>query len=1473
MNAFDSDDSVDTISSDSEDIIIESVITDPNDDLEQIPISKPDAKSSGPVYVQSRMSLTPSVTSTAKSGLPVNDVPKTAAKDVPSEAKVTTIITAPKTYASGIARPTVVGPASNGMVTSRKIVSPGSNVTYVTGVWQGDTRKIVLGPMKRGNPEIQGKRVILPGPGAPQTQPTVAPVSGTSTSASMNVIIPQGSKQISKGYIVSPNAVGGRGTVSILPRTSLIIDGSGGAGGQSKLVSANFIKPRDGRIITASSLRPVSVINSSGGRVISASNLPAGYNLIAVPNKPRPVLPVRAQTSIVTTSAERRVLIGNPSGPLKTLLQEVPKKITPEEKAPGKPQPAKLGKDEILRDIGQILTDLNNSNPTKEPTIAENENSPPAESPASCLSTEIPLSGNDPQPTISSLIGPLNRDSNTEVVKTNMVEEESKTSDSVIKNSQKLPESSGKPNKPVDVKECVIQKSQNLSESSGTPLKEMKECVGVVQKQETPNLKSAEDKPIPVEKALLEDAKKPDDIVTIIEDDNEEDPPEKQSALRKAKILSFPKPKNKNSLLNGSFPDVPLPISKLSQQVPERRKRKDNHKPAVVGEPPQKLPIRAHENIKPIPGAENQHPLRAIRWDGNGMGILPGSTLKLTCNEYGMIEVLEDLLASKIEYDKDSDGELRVKKRDPSEIYCCSICSCYGLLSEFFNENFCSIVCWESMNAQQEAIIRKMEDHPTPFIPDDTPVEGEPKKRKKQNQEGELEENLADEPPVKQKKFGGSFVDLDEDSNSGSQKSTDNASKAKGKAKTSSKQDKSEVSSKPFIKVKSMDSLTGSPISGRQLRARDNLVSSKKVSKYLVGQDLEGVISDDDDKLKGEQIDPFPWSSYLTLTESKPAWVKLFAGPYPVSPNLFKIGFKLEAIDPERQSLFCAATVSDVQGHRVKIHFDGYSNKYDFWTNIDSPNIFPCGFCERHQIPLQPPAGFKKNSFSWQTYHNARKSRPAPLSWFQSYRLNNTSTNMFRNGMKLEAVDRKNTQLICVSSVAGVIDNRILVHFDSWSDVYDYWVETSSPYIHPVGWCEERNRELTPPNGYNPSSFSWDSYLRITKSEAAPAAAFTLRPPKEFKKLSKLEAIDKRSPHVLRVATVKEVLPYQIKLVFDGFPDHFGYWTDDDSPDIHPINWGLKTGHPVAGPPEIRQINLSRCPTPGCVGDGNYKGLMAEFHSTSEECPYTTEHLASESPLQDRLSPKTSQKKKPPALGQESNSDSEDDEKLWKFLDAAVARSCPKGRVAAGGALVKLPNVRPPHQNFKRTSDSSMPVTKIEDSMEDKKTLKKPLERRLSERNIKPSVSPRLRPQPLKTTTGVQAGSPIKGSNVLPDNSNKSLETSDKSKKSSQSKQDSDVFDRMRTKVSSDDRGQKRDVVLWNKLKCLEKIGELGPKFQETFDDLNINGGKLLMMNEIDLQYNGLLTVSESKTLFSLISELRKEASLGLDLWKKVDRV
>ena len=69
----------------------------------------------------------------------------------------------------------------------------------------------------------------------------------------------------------------------------------------------------------------------------------------------------------------------------------------------------------------------------------------------------------------------------------------------------------------------------------------------------------------------------------------------------------------------------------------------------------------------------------------------------------------------------------------------------------------------------------------------------------------------------------------------------------------------------------------------------------------------------------------------------------------------------------------------------------------------------------------------------------------------------------FEIGMKLEAVDKRNPVLIRVATVADVRPNQLLIHFDGWSDVYDYWVDDDCLDIHPPGWCHRTGHPLTPP--------------------------------------------------------------------------------------------------------------------------------------------------------------------------------------------------------------------------------------------------------------------------------------------------------------------------------------------------------------------------------------------------------------------------
>ncbi|XP_025061188.1 lethal(3)malignant brain tumor-like protein 1 isoform X3 [Alligator sinensis] len=323
--------------------------------------------------------------------------------------------------------------------------------------------------------------------------------------------------------------------------------------------------------------------------------------------------------------------------------------------------------------------------------------------------------------------------------------------------------------------------------------------------------------------------------------------------------------------------------------------------------------------------------------------------------------------------------------------------------------------------------------------------------------------------------------------------------------------------------------------------------------------------------------------------------------------NGFKVGMKLEGIDPQHPSMYFILTVAEVCGYRMRLHFDGYSECHDFWLNADSPNIHPAGWFEETGHKLQPPkgcSGYKEEEFSWTSYLKITKAQAAPKHLFVTRNSNEVPTG-FEVGTKLEAVDRMNPSLICVATVTDVVDNRFLVHFDNWDDTYDYWCDPSSPYIHPVGWCQEHGKPLTPPQDYpDPDNFSWEKYLKETGASAVPAWAFKVRPPHSFLVNMKLEAVDRRTPSLIRVSSVEDVEDYRIKIHFDGWSHVYDFWIDADHPDIHPVGWCSKTGHPLQPPFRPKEPASSAhgaCPTLGCKSIPHTKGSKYSFHH--RKCP------------------------------------------------------------------------------------------------------------------------------------------------------------------------------------------------------------------------------------------------------------------------------
>lgn len=603
--------------------------------------------------------------------------------------------------------------------------------------------------------------------------------------------------------------------------------------------------------------------------------------------------------------------------------------------------------------------------------------------------------------------------------------------------------------------------------------------------------------------------------------------------------------------------------------------------------------LSVHVKKEKKPTFEEDDPFAALDWK-DGIATLPGSNLKFKLTEFGTLEIISTVETEKGEIqwstptehrksasdetnemakegatvDKKEKGTPKksnaTKGGDTGDVLCCEVCGKYGLRQDFSaSGRFCGLSCvgvYTGRRNKGREFVRKIK--------------------------------TADGKIVKKKK--------------------------KGKGKKLGMAEKPAGTTSDIVAP-----VQDAPLMGKFKLKGKGEKHKIKAAKHQISVEPSNLMNGED--VPYDSTKPFVWSEYLTACGAKAVPNIVFKQENPsldvfpkATGHSFKKDYKLECIDPKHPSYICVCTIVKVKGARLRLHFDGWSESYDFWTNVDSPFIFPMHWCEKNGQVLHPPRSFSKQEFNWEKYLKKCNAKAAPEHLFREVQ---PTLHGFKIGMKLEAVDRKNPDLICVATVTNVIGNYFLVHFDEWDDSYDYWCQDDCPYIHPVGWCAENGKKLNPPNDDEVYTFQWEHYLRNTGTVAAPPDLFKKRPKPSFKPTERLEAVDKRNPSLVRAARVAALEEYRVKIHFDGWDDIYDDWFDADSCDLHPVGWCDKTGHPLETPLTTREkISSAACPTPGCKGIGHVKGAKYSTHHSTFGCPYSLQNLNKDSCLVDRLS-------------------------------------------------------------------------------------------------------------------------------------------------------------------------------------------------------------------------------------------------------------
>ncbi|XP_036067300.1 sex comb on midleg-like protein 2 isoform X2 [Oryzias melastigma] len=238
--------------------------------------------------------------------------------------------------------------------------------------------------------------------------------------------------------------------------------------------------------------------------------------------------------------------------------------------------------------------------------------------------------------------------------------------------------------------------------------------------------------------------------------------------------------------------------------------------------------------------------------------------------------------------------------------------------------------------------------------------------------------------------------------------------------------------------------------------------------------------------------DSFSWDQYLKETSSTPAPPACFRQSRVPPSNDFKVGMKLEAHDPRNSTSVCIATVMGMTGVRLRLRLDGSDNSNDFWRLVDSSDIQPIGTCEKNGDMLQPPLGFRMNASSWPMFllRTLNGAEMAPVTAFKKEPLRPLQ-NLFKPGMKLEAVDKKNPYLICPATIGDVRGDEVFVMFDGWRGAFDYWCKYDSRDIFPVGWCSLTKHSLQPPG----NSVTLPKSLQILPSSPSKPSRRSMQSP------------------------------------------------------------------------------------------------------------------------------------------------------------------------------------------------------------------------------------------------------------------------------------------------------------------------------------------------------------------------------------------
>ncbi|XP_015587878.1 scm-like with four MBT domains protein 1 [Cephus cinctus] len=230
------------------------------------------------------------------------------------------------------------------------------------------------------------------------------------------------------------------------------------------------------------------------------------------------------------------------------------------------------------------------------------------------------------------------------------------------------------------------------------------------------------------------------------------------------------------------------------------------------------------------------------------------------------------------------------------------------------------------------------------------------------------------------------------------------------------------------------------------------------------------------------------YEEWKELTESSPknheTPENLFNNSVIHPRHKFEVGMKMEAVSPgDRTTIYPATVIKVFDDVYFLVEIDVYkmgtntnsndnrassnSPKNTWLCTAEHPYIFPIGWAKKHDIKITPPQNWvcESDEFDWNDYLAKTNSTAAKENLFPE--CESAVDAGYEIGMRLEAVDPENENIICATHITKIIDNLLWLKMDNYDDSKpEHIVYMHSLQIFPVGWCESNHYPLKPPKNH-----------------------------------------------------------------------------------------------------------------------------------------------------------------------------------------------------------------------------------------------------------------------------------------------------------------------------------------------------------------------------------------------------------------------